>query len=55
MNLSMLEQFAISILMGVLQSVIKNPAHKAAVKDQMTGVATDILQAYGYTVTPPVA
>ena len=50
-----LESFAITILMGVLQSVIKNPAHKAAVEGQMTGIATEILEAYGYTVTPPPA
>jgi hypothetical protein len=48
-----LESFAITILMGVLQSVVKNPAHKAAVQGQMTGIATEILEAYGYTVTPP--
>ena len=48
-----LESFAITILMGVLQSVIKNPAHKAAVQNQMVGISTEILMAYGYTVTPP--
>lgn len=48
-----LESFAITILMGVLQSVIKNPAHKAAVENQLVGVSTEILMAYGYTVTPP--
>lgn len=48
-----LETFAISILMGVLQQVVKNPAHKAAVQAQMVGIASEILAAYGYTVTAP--
>lgn len=48
-----LESFAITILMGVLQSVIKNPAHKAAVEGQLVGISTEILTAYGYTVNAP--
>lgn len=53
--MNVLESFAISILMGVLQSVIKNPAHKAAVQNQMVGIASEILAAYGYTVASPSA
>ena len=48
-----LETFAITIVMGILQTVVKNPAHKAAVQAQLVGVATEILAAYGYTVTAP--
>jgi hypothetical protein len=48
-----LETFAISIILGVLQSTIKNPAHAAAAKDQLVGVSTQILETYGYTVTAP--
>ena len=48
-----LETFAITIILGVLGSVVKNPAHKAAVEGQLVGVATEILASYGYTVTAP--
>lgn len=46
-----LEQFAITIVLGVLNTVIKNPAHKAALQSQLLGVADDIYETYG--VTPP--
>ena len=48
-----LEQFAITIVLGVLQTVVKNPTSKAALQGQLLGVATDIAASYGYTLTPP--
>lgn len=48
-----LEQFAITILLGLIQTVIKNPATASAVKLQLVGVANDIYIAYG--MTPPAA
>jgi uncharacterized membrane protein len=53
LNMNVLESFAVTIVMGILQQVVKNPAHAAAVKGQLVGVATEILATYGYTVTPP--
>jgi hypothetical protein len=49
--MSILEQFAITILLGVLQLVIKNPAAKAELQEQLLGIAADIFAAYGQT--PP--
>ena len=46
-----LEQFGVTILLAVLQSVVKNPAHAAELKTQLTGLAADIYEAYG--VVPP--
>ena len=50
-----LESFAITIIMGILQTVVKNPAHAAELEGQLVGVATQILSTYGYTVVAPVA
>lgn len=52
-TLNPLESFAINMVLGVLQSVIKNPAHSAALENQLVGVANDIYMTYG--LTPPVA
>jgi hypothetical protein len=49
--MSFLEQFAINIILGIVQSTVKNPTHKAAVQAQLLGVADDIYLAYGFT--PP--
>lgn len=46
-----LEQFAITMVLGILQSVIKNPAHSTALKTQLLGIAADIYTSYG--ITPP--
>lgn len=46
-----LEQFAVTIVLGVLNTVVKNPAHKAALQNQLLGVADDIYLTYG--MTPP--
>jgi hypothetical protein len=51
--MSFLEQFAITVILGVLQAVIKNPASKAELQAQLIGIATDIAAVYGYTLTPP--
>jgi hypothetical protein len=53
--MSFLEQFAIQIILSVLQATIKNPASKAALQTQLIGVASDIAEVYGYTLTPPAA
>ena len=46
-----LEAMAITMVMGMLQATVKNPAHKAALQNQLMGVADDIYLAYG--VMPP--
>jgi hypothetical protein len=45
-----LEQFAITMVLGIIQSTVKNPTHKAAVQTQLVGLATDIFEEYGMTV-----
>lgn len=50
--MTVLEQFAITILMGLLQLVIKNKDTAAKVKGHLLLVADDIYLAYG--LTPPV-
>jgi len=49
--MTVLEQFAITIVLGLLQLVIKNPNSAAELKTQLLGVADDIYSAYG--LTPP--
>lgn len=49
-SMNTLEAFAITQVLGILQAVVKNPAHKAALQNQLVGVATDIFVAYGMTV-----
>lgn len=51
-NMNTLEQFGITILLGVLQTVVKNPAHAATLEAQLVGIANDIYTSYG--LTPPV-
>lgn len=48
-----LESLAIAVIMSVLQQVVKNPTTKATVENQMVSIGTQILETYGYTVTPP--
>lgn len=47
-----LEQFAVMMIMSVIQTTVKNPAHKAAVQTQLLGVADDIYMSYGM-IPPP--
>lgn len=51
MGLNQLEQFAFMIILGVLNSVVKNPAHKAAMQTGLLTLAADIQTSYG--LTPP--
>jgi hypothetical protein len=51
--MNFLEQFGITMILGVLQDVIKNTGLKAALQSQLLGIATDIANLYGYTLTPP--
>lgn len=51
-KMNSLEAFAVTLILGMLQQVVKNPAHKAALQSQLTGIATDIFLAYGM-VPPP--
>ena len=46
-------EFAINIILGLLQQVVKNPAKKAALQNDLIGVATSIAETYGYTLVPP--
>lgn len=49
-EMNTLETFAITMVLGILQTTIKNPAHKAALQGQLVGIATDIFEAYGMAV-----
>jgi hypothetical protein len=49
--MSWIEEMAVSILLGVLHQVVKNPAKAAAVKAAMLGLADEIYASFG--VTPP--
>lgn len=51
--LTWLEQFAISIILGILQQIIKDPTKKAELQAVLIGIAGDIATEYGYTLTPP--
>jgi hypothetical protein len=46
-------EFAINIILGLLQQVVKNPAKKVALQNDLIGVATSIAETYGYTLVPP--
>jgi len=48
-DLNPLEAVAISIIIGSLQQVIKNPAHAALLKETLLAVANDIYATYGLT------
>jgi hypothetical protein len=48
-----LEQFAVTMILGMLQTAVKNPAHKSALQTQLLGVADDIYMTYGKV--PPMA
>lgn len=50
-----LEQFAITMVLGIIQTAVKNPAHKAALQNQLVGLATDIFEEYGMTVPAETA
>jgi hypothetical protein len=52
--MSWLEQFAITIVLGVLQQVIKDPSKKAALQSVLIGVANDIYTTYGMVPPSPV-
>lgn len=52
MGLNQLEQFAFMIILGVLNSVVKNPAHKAAMQTSLLTLAADIQEEYGLTPPP---
>jgi hypothetical protein len=49
--MSWLEQFAITIILGILQQVIKDPAKKAELQNLLVGLANDIYESYG--MSPP--
>ena len=51
--MNFLEQFAINMILGLIGQVIKNPTLKVEVQDQLVGIGTQILEEYGYTITPP--
>ena len=45
--MSWLEEMFISFALSVVRGLVKNPAHAAAVRAQMLGIADDIYNAYG--------
>lgn len=52
-SMNPLEAMAISMVLGTLQTVIKDPKHKALLQNQLLGLAADIQTAYG--LVPPTA
>ena len=52
--MNFLENFAITVILGLLQAVVKNAAHAATLKNQvwvqLVGVADDIYAAYGLRI-----
>lgn len=50
-SMNPLEAFGISLVLGVLQQVVKNPAHAATMKEILLGLAADIYTTYG--IVPP--
>lgn len=46
---SWLEHFAITVILGLLQQVVKNPQKRIELQDTLLGVADDIYMAYGKT------
>jgi hypothetical protein len=52
-SMNPLESFAITMILGMLQTTVKNPAHKAALETQLVGLADMIYAAYG--MVSPVA
>lgn len=50
-GMNVLEQFAIQIVLGLVQLTIKNPGTAVKVKTQLLTLADDIYIAYG--LTPP--
>jgi hypothetical protein len=55
LNMNALEQFGIMIILQVLNTVVKNPASKAAMQATLVGLANDIYVEYGMLppLTPP--
>lgn len=49
-NMNQLEALALTIVFGTLQTVIKNPAHKALLQSQLIGLADSIYANYGMEV-----
>ena len=45
--MNFLEHFAINMVLGLLQLVIKNPAKRAELQNVLLGLADDIYTAYG--------
>jgi hypothetical protein len=60
-QLTALETMAVTMVLGILQLVIKNPSKQAAVQAQLIGLANDIYGVYGIAVplnslqTAPIA
>jgi hypothetical protein len=52
-KMNQLESFAITMVLGILQTVVKNPAHKAALETQLIGVADLIYTTYGLAAPTP--
>jgi hypothetical protein len=45
------EQFVIHLALGIVQGIVKNPQHAAALRSRLLEVADAIYEAYG--LTPP--
>ena len=44
-----LEMFAVTMVLGLVQQVVKNPVHAAQLQNQLIGIADQIYIAYGRT------
>jgi hypothetical protein len=53
--MSWLEQFAITIVLGVLNQVIKDPAKKVELQSVLIGLANDIYESYGMVPPSPTS
>lgn len=51
-NMNPLEAMAVMMILGVLNTTVKNPQHKAALQTHLLGLADDIYIVYGI---PPAA
>jgi hypothetical protein len=51
-QLSALEQIAMTMVLGILQIVIKDPTKAASLKQQLIGLANDIYTAYDAPIPP---
>ena len=50
--MNFLEQWAITMVLGIISQTIKNQSLKAALESQLLGIASDVAATYGYQLVP---